>query len=178
MPSPSIAAVNAALGGPELRHGRCRAWWRGGDGLNISFRDEDWYDHVTGEGGGPLQLAQAVLGVSEGRRWFVERYGSRGVPCQKARRVPAVADELVRRMVAALADLRKQIAKDDADLALWANIDRIVRTGGVDWRRFRERVEISDPELYRHWLRCAVEFEADSRRAAALVVAMLAEVSA
>lgn len=173
-----VADVIRDLGGPEVIHGRCRAFWRGGDGRNISVDGERWYCHVSGRGGGPLQLAQTVLGETEGRCWYEARYGR--VLCRQkaARRVPVVPDELLRRVVATLADLRKQIAEDDADLALWANVDRIARAGGDEWRRFRERVEIADSALYRHWLGCAVELEADSQRAAALVVAMLSEVAA
>ncbi len=175
---PNVADVIRNLGGPEVNQGRCRAFWRGGDGRNISVDGERWFDHVGGRGGGPLQLAETVLGDAEGRRWYQERYGRVLCRPKAARRVPVVPDELLRRVVAALADLRKQIAEDDADLALWSNIDRIARAGGAEWRRFRERVEIADSALYRHWLGCAVELEADSQRAAALVVAMLSEVAA
>ena len=168
--------VIAALGGPELRHGRVRAWWRDGNGLNVSVDGEQWFDHVANEGGGPLQLAQVVLGEAEGRLWFKERYGARRVPCPKARRVPVVPDELLRRIVAALADARKQVAgEDEAELALWSQIDRIARAGGHEWRKFRERVEVADPDQYAHWIRCAVEFEADTKRTAAFVVGLLSE---
>ncbi|MFN9922187.1 MAG: hypothetical protein ACK555_20720 [Acidobacteriota bacterium] len=173
-----MADVIRDLGGPEVIHGRCRAFWRGGDGRNISVDIERWFDHVTGRGGGPLQMAVEVLGEAEGRRWYQERYGRVTCRPRAARRVPVVADELLSRIVAALADLRKQVAVDDDELALWANVDRIARTGGEEWRRFRERVEIADPEMYRHWIKCAVELDADAQRATALVVAMLAEVSA
>ena len=175
---PNVADVIRDLGGPEVVRGRCRAWLRDGDAPNISVDEERWYDHVTGRGGGPLQMAMEAHGDADGRRWYQERYG-RVQTCRKAgRRVPTVPDELLRRMVAALADIRKQAAGDDeAELALWSPVDRIAREGGDEWRRFRERAEIADPELYRHWLRCAVEFEADSRRATALIVAMMSEVT-
>jgi hypothetical protein len=101
---PNVADVIRDLGGPEVIRGRCRAFWRGGRGMNVSVDGEKWFDHVTGRGGGPLQLAEAVLGEAEGRRWFRERYGSRHVPCHKARRVPAVPDELLRRVEPAKAD--------------------------------------------------------------------------
>jgi len=173
---PSVIELIVELGGPPPLHGRFRAWWRDSDDPNISEDGERWYDHVTGKGGGPLQLAQTVLGETEGSKWFADRYGSRRVPFRKAQRVPVVPDELLRRMVACLADAYKQVAgEDEADLSLWSQVDRIARAGGPEWRKFRERVEIADPDLYRHWVSCAVEFEADSKRAAALVVAMLSE---
>lgn len=173
---PSAADVIRDLGGPKVVRGRCRAWWRDGDGQNISVVGELWYCHVTGRGGRALQLAIEILGEAEGRRWFRERYGRVMCRPKAAQRVPSVPDEMLRRMVAALADIRKKAAYDDeSELALWSPVDRIARAGGAEWRRFRERVEIADPELYRHWLRCAIEFETDSRRTAALVVAMLLE---
>jgi hypothetical protein len=178
---PSAADLIRDLGGPEVIRGRCRAFWRGGDGLSVSVNGEVWFDHVSGRGGGPLQLAQAVLGGIEGRLWYREQYGNDACRPKAARRVPLVPDELLRRVVASLADMRKQLAwgnDDEAELELWANIDRIAHAGGAEWRKFRERAEIADPDLYRHWVRCAIEFEADTRRLAALVVGMLAEVAA
>lgn len=173
---PNVADLIRDLGGPEVVHGRCRAWYRDGDGRNISVDEERWFDHVTSRGGGPLQLAEAVLGGAEGRRWYQERYG-RVLRRPTARRVPVVTDELLRRVVAALADMHKQLAGDNEDeLALWSPLDRIARAGGDEWRKLRERAEIADPDCYRHWLRCAVEFEADTRQITALIVAMLAGV--
>jgi hypothetical protein len=174
---PNVAEVIRDLSGPEVIHGRCRAFWRGGDGRNISVDGERWFDHVTGRGGGPLQLAEEALGETEGRRWWSERYGRVTCRPKEARRLPVVPDELLGRMVGALADMRKQLAGDDEDeLAIWSPVDRIARAGGDEWRKFRERAEIADPETYRHWIRCALEFEADTRRITALIVAMLAGV--
>ncbi len=183
MGNPNIFEGAEALGlGPFRQSGRewvCKATWRNGDGWNVAINEElgVWTDRTgKARGGRLLRLAETVLGETEGRRWFRDRYGSRTVPCHKARRVPVVPDELLRRMVAALADSRKQVAgEDEAEFALWCQVDRIARAGGPEWRKFRERVEIADAELYRHWIRCAVEFEADSKRAAALIVGMLAE---
>jgi hypothetical protein len=66
-----------ALGGPELRHNRGRAFWRDGDGLNVSL-DPDrnlWHDFVTQVGGGVLKLVQTVLGVDKAGalRWLEEQ---------------------------------------------------------------------------------------------------------
>ncbi len=184
MVEPSMIDVAEALGlGPFRRAGRewlCKAKWRGGDGWNIALNAERgvWVDW-TGKagGGGPRQLAEAVLGVAEGRTWFQSRYGTRHVKCRKARRVSVVPDEPLRRVVAALADMHKRMAGDDDDeLAIWSQVGRIARTGGDEWQKLRERAEIADPETYRHWIRCTLEFEADTRRITALIVAMLAGV--
>lgn len=59
----SIIDVWAALGGGPLRHGRGVAFWRGGDGFNVSL-DEScgvYFDHAHGEGGGILRLIQTLL---------------------------------------------------------------------------------------------------------------------
>ncbi|MBK9165834.1 MAG: hypothetical protein IPM24_00010 [Bryobacterales bacterium] len=63
----SIIAAWRDLGGGPLRHGRGRAFWRGGDGWNISLDPQHgrWYDHAHGEGGGVLRLVQTVLGCDK-----------------------------------------------------------------------------------------------------------------
>jgi hypothetical protein len=54
---------NAAGGGP-LRGKRGRAFWRNGDGWNISLDRErgTWYDHRDARGGGSLALVETALG--------------------------------------------------------------------------------------------------------------------
>ena len=63
-----------ALGGGELQHNRGRAFWRNGDGLNISLDDSKgaYYDHARGTGGGVLDLLQLVRGGSraEAMEWL------------------------------------------------------------------------------------------------------------
>lgn len=60
-----ILAVWKALGGAELRGGRGKAFWRSGAGYNVSLdvRRGVWKDHVTGAGGGILDLIAVALGV-------------------------------------------------------------------------------------------------------------------
>lgn len=74
-----ISEVWAALGGGELRHGRGRAWWREGDGFNVSMDDARgvWFDHRDGAGGGVLDLVQHVRGGSraDALRWCAELAG-------------------------------------------------------------------------------------------------------
>lgn len=63
----NIVAVVRALGGPEPRGGRLRAWWRDGDGLNVAIDPTkgQWYDHARGEGGGVLSLVRNVILVDD-----------------------------------------------------------------------------------------------------------------
>jgi hypothetical protein len=74
-----IAAIWRALGGGELRHGRGRAFWRDGDGLNVSLDDSRglWHDFATDEGGGMLDLVQRVRGGGRAGalRWVAESFG-------------------------------------------------------------------------------------------------------
>lgn len=75
----SITNIWTALGGAPLRHGRGRAFWRDGDGYNVSLSDDKgaWHDFATGEGGGVLDLVQRVLGGSRkaAAAWLAEIQG-------------------------------------------------------------------------------------------------------
>ncbi len=75
----SIGEVWAALGGGPLRHGRGRAFWRDGDGYNISLKDAKgtWYDFTAGTGGGVLDLIQLVRDCSrqDALRWLSDFAG-------------------------------------------------------------------------------------------------------
>lgn len=59
-----ISEIYQALGGPRPRGRRGPAFWRGGDGLNVSMDDKRgvWHDFKTDEGGGVLALVQRVRG--------------------------------------------------------------------------------------------------------------------
>ncbi len=69
-----ISEVWRALGGGELQHNRGRAFWRNGDGLNVSIDDAKnaFYDHRDGAGGGVLDLIQLVRGGfrAEAMEWL------------------------------------------------------------------------------------------------------------
>ena len=76
----SISDIVRALGGPEIRRGRCRAWWRdGGSCTSVSLDDAGgrWYDHGAGRGGGVLALVEAALGCSrrEAAAWLADYHG-------------------------------------------------------------------------------------------------------
>lgn len=59
-----ISDLWSALGGGPLRHGRGQAFWRDGDGYNVSLNDAKgvWHDFASGDGGGVLDLVQHVRG--------------------------------------------------------------------------------------------------------------------
>jgi putative DNA primase/helicase len=71
-----LVAVVRALGGPEPHGGRLRAWWRDGDGPNVSICPErgQWFDHARGEGGGVLSLVKTVMLTDDAGalRWLTE----------------------------------------------------------------------------------------------------------
>jgi hypothetical protein len=74
-----ITAVWTALGSPPLRRNRGRAFWRGGDGLNVTLNDNKavWHDHARGEGGGVLDLVCLVRNCSrqDALRWLANFLG-------------------------------------------------------------------------------------------------------
>ena len=74
-----VSQIYRTLGGPELRGNRGPAFWRDGDGLNVSINDARgvWHDFGGGEGGGILDLVQRVLGGSraDALRWCAELAG-------------------------------------------------------------------------------------------------------
>jgi len=59
-----ITTVWRSLGCGPLVRGRGRAFWRDGDGLNVSVSDRKgcWYDFVAGTGGGVIDLVVYVKG--------------------------------------------------------------------------------------------------------------------
>jgi hypothetical protein len=74
-----ISDVYAALGGPKLRKMRGPAFWRGGDGFNVSLDDGRglWHDFTTDEGGGVLDLVVHVRGGNraDALHWLADLAG-------------------------------------------------------------------------------------------------------
>ena len=109
----SITDVWTALGGGELRHGRGKAFWRDGDGDNVSLDDDRgvWYDHARGTGGGMLSLIEIVLGCDrrDALRWLA---GHHNVRLDDYR--PLTHDERRR-----YAQRRSHAKSAAADLATW-----------------------------------------------------------
>lgn len=73
-----MTEVWVALGGGDPRRGRGRAFWRGGYGYNVSINADKgaWFDHVTGEGGGILDLILLVRDCSrqDALKWLADYY--------------------------------------------------------------------------------------------------------
>ena len=62
-----LSLLVPALGGPPVKRGRCRAWFRGGrndSSLSIDDARGGWYDFGTGLHGGVLDLIQTALSCS------------------------------------------------------------------------------------------------------------------
>lgn len=76
----SIVEVWHALGGGPLRHHRGVAWWRDGDGYSVSLNQDKnvFFDFVTGEGGGILDLVRAANGCDrrEALAWLARQLGA------------------------------------------------------------------------------------------------------
>ena len=74
-----ISEVYRALGGPELRGMRGPAFWRGGDGLNVSLDDARgvWHDFRDDSGGGVLDLIIQARGGTraDALRWVADLVG-------------------------------------------------------------------------------------------------------
>ena len=73
-----IVDIWRALGGGPLRHGRGAAFWRDGDGLNVSLDDAKgaWYDHARSAGGGVLRLIEVAQGCDRpaALRWLANHH--------------------------------------------------------------------------------------------------------
>jgi len=76
---PSLLLVWQALGGPEPRGRRGRAWWRGGEHLSVTLDPERgiWHDHVSGFGGGVVRLVETARACSrlEALDWLRLTFG-------------------------------------------------------------------------------------------------------
>lgn len=55
-----VAFVTQVLGLKMDGNGRCAATWRGGDGMNVAVREDEWFDHKTKEGGGIIELCMVA----------------------------------------------------------------------------------------------------------------------
>lgn len=75
----TLPQVWAALGGGEIRHQRGKAFWRGGDGWNVSldFGRGLWHDHARGAGGGIIELVTLSLSRDKAGaiKWLAELAG-------------------------------------------------------------------------------------------------------
>jgi hypothetical protein len=74
----NICEVFVALGG-EMRGRRGKAFWRGGDGVNVSLDESSglWHDFAAGEGGDVFKLVETALGCDfrAALEWLVDFTG-------------------------------------------------------------------------------------------------------
>jgi len=72
---PNIEDVWRRLGGDDLKRGRARAFWRDGhnsSAVSVDIARNIWRDHVSGAGGGILDLVRVALNVDKAGalRWL------------------------------------------------------------------------------------------------------------
>jgi len=133
-----ISELLPALGGPEVKRGRCPAWFRGGDSDSLSVNDRfgSWHDFKTGQHGGILDLIELALGCSrrEAVKWLGDHHGvSLGgwrTPTdahawrQRSQRVKAAVGELEafrRSLGSFLRAIRNTLWDSCNDLERWAD---------------------------------------------------------
>jgi hypothetical protein len=168
-----ISDVWGALGGPSLRSHRGPAWWRDGDGYNVALNDSKatWFDHARGEGGGVLDLVQAVRGCrrAEALAWLADYLGvqlsqpTSGMRSQwKRQRQDMRAAELWARAATALAEASlEEVDSCDPRRLGMTRIMQITRAGSLALlEEFREW-QSADPELTAAMLKAG---EASQRR--------------
>jgi hypothetical protein len=72
------AAYAEQVLGVKLKHGRCPAIWRGGDGDNVAIDRDKWFDHRSKEGGGIIELAAVARhdgNIQAAQQWLGEWLG-------------------------------------------------------------------------------------------------------
>ena len=132
-----ILDVWRRLGGGELRHGRGRAFWRNGDGLNVAIdrTGARWFDHAAGTGGGVLALVQTALRCdgAAALSWLEqERFIESRTPITEAeRRILAqrrsIASDMARDTLAWIRVRRGQLEAEKASLFQTASFPRLRR---------------------------------------------------
>ena len=75
-----ISEVWQMLGGRPIRHGRGQAFWRNGDGWNVSLDDDRgvWHDYRDQVGGGVLDLVAHINGGTraDALKWLADVTGT------------------------------------------------------------------------------------------------------
>jgi hypothetical protein len=191
-----ISEIWSALGGGPLRHGRGQAFWRDGDGLNVSLDDQKgvWHDFVCGEGGGVLDLVQHVRGGSraEALRFVADVAGvtleskplSKGdrreyaVHRRQAGSLAKACAWWVRAMIQELEGMKAQ-ANEDGDIhtLAWSSRELYSMQRAVPsalMGRFVKAVR-EDPEVTARLVEAGREDEDNAYMVTALIVAMLAK---
>jgi hypothetical protein len=154
---PPISTVARDLGAPEIKDGRCAAWFRGGSNArSVKFDDVQGVgiDFGTGKGFGCVGLAQMVQGCGprEAGAWLRRQYGLAKPDAamrqrrEQARTAAADLDAFVNRLrETVFAEIRNPI------LAEWHKAERFYRgprrigdLPASEWRRLRERLKLAD----------------------------------
>ena len=115
-----ISQVWAELGGGPLRNGRGKAFWRNGDGANVSINDQKntWHDFARNTGGGVLTLIQVVQRCDRkaALRWFLETFSLdvaldrplTPAECRRFERARAEAERFLAWRIRRLEELRER----------------------------------------------------------------------
>ena len=161
-----ITDVWFGLGGGELRHNRGRAWWRDGDGWNVSLDDAKgtWYDFTAGVGGGVFDLIILARGGNRAGalRWCADLAGIEldDKPLSAANRAQWAAErsELERELPEARLWRRAAIDMSEELLdvmkgAFWGGpADKIDFDGIRDTTRLLSRLGRIDGAEYHWWV--------------------------
>jgi len=179
-----ILDVWSAAGGGPLRRNRGQAFWRNGDGWNISLDLErgTWYDHRGGRGGGSLALVETALGCDRqaALRWLETNCGldpMRRVSPTGVRTYRQELDDAEYFGIAAKSLAEELIDRIDAGDSARFDYTRLldaVRAGGTaligEYRKWLE----SNPALARAMVLAGTTSEARLQRRLALFVMELA----
>ncbi len=151
-----ISTIARDLGAPEIKDGRCAAWYRGGSNPRSLKLDDDkgaWYDFGKQRGGGIIDLVMLALGCD--RRgavdWLRQRYGlAKPDAAMRSRR------EAIRPAALSLAEWRwglvqglravRNCAWDAWNEAetLYRGLERVGDLPATEWRRLRQRLKLAD----------------------------------
>jgi len=155
-----ISEVYRALGGGELRHGRGIAFWRGGDGYNVSMDDSRgvWHDFASGDGGGVLDLVVQIRGGAreDALRFVADLAGvalDKGMQSVESARTYADA-ERVRRDAGFFADAARNMAEWALEVLQCADAERAVHTALL------AALRVSPEAEYRAWVEHQPEWAA------------------
>jgi hypothetical protein len=142
-----ITEVWSALGGGPLKKNRGKAFWRDGDGWNISLSNtkQTWRDFAAGAGGGVLDLIQLVRQCSrqDALRWLADYAGiplvDRPLSPEEKRAYAEArgAEERDLREAAYFAQAAKALAEhvlDELDTAGWerAGLTDLLRAAAIE----------------------------------------------
>lgn len=178
-----LSVWNAAGGGP-LRGKRGRAFWRNGDGWNVSLDRErgTWYDHRDARGGGSLALVETAFGCDRrtALEWLETNCGldpTRPVPPTRRRTYRHELDDAEHFGTAAQAlaeELLDRLDSCDPSRTCYARMLGIIRKGGAalinEYRIWLNR----NPELTRAMVLAGASSEGRVQRRLALYLVELA----